>query len=56
MLFERKNEIFYDLFIPPLLQHSQKIEYYYSYIGSYLKAVRAIAEIWNNILYFYSCF
>ncbi len=26
----------------------------YSYIGSYLKAVRAIAEIWNSILCFYS--
>ncbi len=27
---------------------------YYSYIGSYLKAVKAIAEIWNSILCFYS--
>ncbi len=33
--------------------HSQKKEYYYSYIGNYLKAVRAITEIWNSILCFY---
>ncbi len=32
--------------------HSQKKSYYYSYIGSYLKAVRAIAEIWKSILCF----
>ncbi len=32
--------------------HSQKKLYYYSYIGSYLKAVRAIAEIWNSMLCF----
>ncbi len=34
--------------------HSQKKQYYYIYIVSYLKAVRAIAEIWNSILYYYS--
>ncbi len=28
--------------------------YYYSYIGSYLKAIRAIVEIWNSILCFYN--
>ncbi len=33
--------------------HSQKKYYYYRYNGSYLKTVRAIAEIWNSILCFY---
>ncbi len=32
--------------------HSQKKQYYYSYISSYLKAVIAIAKIWNSILCF----
>ncbi len=31
----------------PLI-HSQMKLYYYSYIGSYFKAVRVIAEIWNT--------
>ncbi len=33
---------------------TEEIVYYYSHIGSYLKAVRAIAEIWNSMLSFYS--
>ncbi len=37
-----------------ILIHSQKKQNYYSYIGSYLKAIRAIAAIWNSILCLYS--
>ncbi len=43
----------YDLFLLKLHPHLQKKYYYYSYIGSYLKAVRAKAEIWNSILFFF---
>ncbi len=39
-----------------LQPHSQNKWYYDSYIGSYLKAVRVIAKIWNSILCFYSSY